>query len=52
MKKISGNTYLVKREGKIFVDSTPLDEIVKKFNTPLYIFLENRIQIMNSQFLQ
>ena len=51
MKKISGNTYLVKREGKIFVDSTPLDEILKKFNTPLYIFLENRIRENINSFI-
>ena len=42
---------LVKREGKIFVDSTPLDEILKKFNTPLYIFLENRIRENINSFI-
>ncbi|MFX1490342.1 MAG: diaminopimelate decarboxylase family protein [Promethearchaeota archaeon] len=44
MKKISGNPYLIRKDGNIYLDSIPLDEILNKFKTPLYIFLENRIR--------
>ena len=44
MKNISGNPFLKKESGKIFIDKVPLDEILNKFKTPLMIFLENRIR--------
>jgi len=44
MKNISGNSFLIKKEGKIYLDDIQLDEIVEKFKTPLLIFLENRIR--------
>lgn len=58
MKKIGGNPYIIKENGDIFLDSVPVSEIIKKFKTPLLIFLENRIRdnittfinIFNSEF--
>jgi diaminopimelate decarboxylase len=58
MKVISGNPYLIKKEGKIYLDNIQLNEITKRFKTPLLIFLENRIrdnirtfnQVFNSEF--
>ena len=44
MKFISGNPYIVKKNGKIFIDSVPLDGITKKYKTPFLIFIENRIR--------
>jgi len=44
MRTISGNPYLIKEEGNIYLDDIPLNEIVKRFKTPLLIFLENRIR--------
>lgn len=44
MNNISGNPYIVKKNGKIFIDSILLDEIIKKYRTPLLIFIEKRIR--------
>jgi len=44
MKKISGNPYLLRKNGKIFIDSIPLDDLLEKFETPFLLFLENRIR--------
>ncbi len=44
MKKISGNPYIIRKNGKIIIDSLPLDELIRKFETPLMVFLENRIR--------
>ncbi|MFX0003640.1 MAG: diaminopimelate decarboxylase family protein [Candidatus Hodarchaeota archaeon] len=58
MKIISGNPYLIKKDGNIYLDNILLSEITKKFKTPLLIFLENRIRdnirtfnhVFNSEF--
>ncbi len=44
MKKISGNPFLKKENGKIFIDLVPLEDLIKKYKTPILIFLENRIR--------
>jgi diaminopimelate decarboxylase len=44
MRKIAGNPFLKNKNGRIFIDSVPFDEITKKFKTPLLIFIENRIR--------
>ncbi|MHA2326629.1 MAG: diaminopimelate decarboxylase family protein, partial [Promethearchaeota archaeon] len=44
MKNISGNPYLAKKNGRIFIDSIPLDELTKNHKTPLLIFIEKRIK--------
>ncbi|MEE9376655.1 MAG: alanine racemase [Candidatus Lokiarchaeia archaeon] len=44
MKNISGNPFLRKESGKIFIDKVCLDEIFNRFETPLLIFLENKIR--------
>ncbi|MHA1933490.1 MAG: diaminopimelate decarboxylase family protein, partial [Promethearchaeota archaeon] len=44
MKKISGNPYIIRKDGKIIIDSLPLDDLIEKFETPLLVFLENRIR--------
>ncbi len=44
MKNISGNPFLTSDSDGIFIDSVPFNEIVKRFKTPLLIFLENRIR--------
>ena len=44
MKKLSGNPYIIRKNGKIFLDLLPLHEIMEKYETPLMIFLENRIR--------
>ncbi len=44
MKNISGNPFLHKESGNIFIDKLRLNEIIKRFKTPLLIFLENRIR--------
>ncbi|MFX1380043.1 MAG: diaminopimelate decarboxylase family protein [Promethearchaeota archaeon] len=44
MRVISGNPYLTKDGDNIYLDDIPLNEIIKKFKTPLLIFLENRIR--------
>ena len=58
MKKISGNSFIIKKKGEIYLDNLQLNEIVKRFKTPLLIFLENRIRenirtfkdVFNSEF--
>lgn len=44
MKKLSGNPYIIRKNGKIILDSLPLDELIEKYETPLMVFLENRIR--------
>ncbi|MFX0188773.1 MAG: diaminopimelate decarboxylase family protein [Candidatus Hodarchaeota archaeon] len=44
MKKISGNPYLREKNGKVLVDLLSIDEFLDKFDTPLMIFLENRLK--------
>ena len=44
MKNISGNPYILRKNGKIIIDSIPLDDLIEKFETPFLIFLENRIR--------
>ena len=44
MKNISGNPYLINKNGKILIDSIPLGKIIEKYETPLLIFLEKRIR--------
>jgi len=44
MKKISGNPYIIRKDGKIYIDSLLLDDLMEKFETPFLIFLENRIR--------
>ncbi|MFX0022843.1 MAG: diaminopimelate decarboxylase family protein [Candidatus Hermodarchaeota archaeon] len=44
MKNISGNPFIVKKEGDIYLDEIVLTQIIKRFKTPLLIFLENRIR--------
>ncbi|MFX1501717.1 MAG: hypothetical protein ACFFDH_12195, partial [Promethearchaeota archaeon] len=44
MRNIAGNPFLKNKNGKIFIDSISFDEIIKKFKTPLLIFMENRIR--------
>ncbi len=51
MKNISGNPLLQKESGKIFIDKVCLDEIFNRFETPLLIFLENRIRTNIKTFL-
>jgi len=58
MKKVAGNPYIIKEDSNLFLDSVPLIEIIKKFKTPLLLFLENRIRdniktfinVFNSEF--
>ncbi len=52
MKIISGNPFLKKENGKIFVDSVPINEITRKFKTPLLILLENRIRENIKTFIE
>ena len=44
MKNISGNPYLIRNNGKVLIELIPIDEIIEKYETPLLIFLENRIR--------
>ncbi|MFX1418644.1 MAG: diaminopimelate decarboxylase family protein [Promethearchaeota archaeon] len=58
MRTISGNPYLYKENGNIYLDSVLLNEITNKYKTPLLIFLEKRIRdnirtflrVFNSEF--
>ncbi len=43
MKFISGNPFLNKVDGKIYIDHIPLERILRDFRTPLMILLENRL---------
>ena len=51
MKKIAGNSYLKKKEGKILIDQVSLDDFLSKYKTPLLIFLENRIRQNINSFI-
>ena len=44
MKKISGNPFLKKENEQIFIDLVPFEDLIKKYKTPILIFLENRIR--------
>ncbi len=44
MKKLAGNPYLKKENNKILIDLVPIDEFLKKSQTPIMVFLENRIR--------
>jgi diaminopimelate decarboxylase len=52
MKKIAGNSYIKKENNQIFLDLVPLNEILDKMRTPLYIILENRIRENIKTFLR
>lgn len=52
LKKISGNPYLIKKEGEVIVDRVLLNEILKTNSTPLIIFLENRVRNNINTFLR
>ena len=51
MNKIAGNSYIKKENNQIFLDLVPLNEILKKMRTPLFIILENRIRENIKTFL-
>ncbi|MFW9820473.1 MAG: diaminopimelate decarboxylase family protein [Candidatus Thorarchaeota archaeon] len=44
MKNISGNSFIIKKDGEVYLDEIDLKEIIKRFKTPLLVFLENRIR--------
>jgi len=44
MKTIAGNPYLRKKNGKFLIDLVPIDDFLGKFETPIMIFLENKIR--------
>jgi diaminopimelate decarboxylase len=44
MKKLAGNPYLKVKQEEIFIDSVPLDFLLRVYDTPLMIFIENRIK--------
>ncbi len=44
MKNIAGNPYLKKENNKVLIDLIPVDEFLKKYKTPIMVFLENRIR--------
>ena len=44
MKKIAGNPYLKKEIGRVLIDFVPIDDFLGKFETPIMIFLENKIR--------
>ncbi|MFX0072579.1 MAG: alanine racemase, partial [Candidatus Hermodarchaeota archaeon] len=44
MKKLSGNPYLKAVNGNLFMDQVELTELLKVSNTPIMIFLENKIR--------
>ncbi|MBY8984451.1 MAG: alanine racemase [Candidatus Lokiarchaeota archaeon] len=44
MKKLSGNPYIIRKNGKIIIDSLTLDDLMEKYETPLMVFIENRIR--------
>jgi diaminopimelate decarboxylase len=44
MKKISGNPYINNKKGKVIIDLLPLEDLIQKTETPLMIYLENRIR--------
>ncbi|MHA1986161.1 MAG: diaminopimelate decarboxylase family protein [Promethearchaeota archaeon] len=44
MKKISGNPYIIRKDGKMFIDSLLIDDLIEKFETPFLLFLEKRIR--------
>jgi len=44
MKKISGNPYIIRKDGKVIIDLLPLDDLIEIFETPLMVFIENRIR--------
>jgi diaminopimelate decarboxylase len=52
MKTISGNPYLVKKDGALLVDKIFLDELLKNYSTPFMIFLENKIRNNITTFLK
>lgn len=52
MKNIAGNSYLKKEEDTILLDLIPLNEILAQNQTPLLIFLENRIRENIKTFLE
>jgi len=52
LKKISGNPYLNKKEGKLLIDSILLNEVLKTYTTPLIIFLENRVRNNINTFIK
>lgn len=44
MKIIAGNPYLRKENGKVLIDLVSIDDFLGKFQTPIMIFLENKIR--------
>ncbi|MEJ2279441.1 MAG: hypothetical protein P8Y70_17120 [Candidatus Lokiarchaeota archaeon] len=52
MKKIAGNPYLTKREGKLFINSIPIDTLLDNFETPFMIIVKDRIKDNIKMFLE
>ncbi|MBN1215251.1 MAG: hypothetical protein JXA99_07375 [Candidatus Lokiarchaeota archaeon] len=44
MKKISGNPYLSVNNNEILIDQIKLNDLLKKYQTPFMIFIENRLK--------
>jgi diaminopimelate decarboxylase len=44
MKEIAGNSYIRQDNEDIYIDSYLLDDLIDKFDTPLMIFIDNRIR--------
>ncbi|MFX1530834.1 MAG: diaminopimelate decarboxylase family protein [Promethearchaeota archaeon] len=44
MKNISGNPYIKRNNGKVLIDSIPIDDIIERYKTPLLILLEKRLR--------
>ncbi|TFF98619.1 MAG: hypothetical protein EU547_00865 [Promethearchaeota archaeon] len=44
MKTLAGNPYLKTSENKLFLDKVNIKTLLDQFNTPLMIFIENRIR--------
>ncbi|TXT66529.1 MAG: L-glutamyl-[BtrI acyl-carrier protein] decarboxylase [Promethearchaeota archaeon] len=44
MKTLAGNPYIKIKEDKVFIDLVPLKQVLSNYDTPLMIFIENRIR--------
>jgi len=51
MKKIAGNPYLKNDKNTVIIDDLPLESLLEKYETPLMIFLENRIRDNITNFI-
>ena len=52
MKKLAGNKYLIKDDKTLTIDKIPICDFLKRSNTPMMIFLEDKLRENITSFIE